>query len=88
MRRSVESHGWMSQVEAEFPDLRVEPSGYRDAGDDQVRVSGGQRDLVTALWSERFSSAARALAEHLIQRRTMHWLGHSYLLADHVLGRV
>jgi len=51
-------------------------------------VSGVQRDLVTALWSERFASAARALAEHLQQRRTMHWQGHSYLLADHVLGRI
>jgi hypothetical protein len=83
-----EGFGSMARFLAEFPDLKVEASNYRDAGDDQVRVLGGQGDLVAALWHERFGAAARVLAEHLMRKKAMHWKGHSYLLADHVLGRV
>jgi hypothetical protein len=79
--------GSMARFEAEFPDLGIEVSDYRDAGDDQIRVWGGHSDLVRALWSERFGAAAHALADLLMKKKTMHWRGHSYLLADHVLGR-
>jgi 5-methylcytosine-specific restriction protein B len=87
--RSVLEEGFGSIVgfQAGFQRLEVTVSGYQDAGDDQVRVSGSRSDLVRALWHEPFGAAARALAEHLMRKKTVYRRGHNYLLADHVLGR-
>lgn len=79
--------GSLDGFRGQYPALTVEVSGYRDAGDDQVRVRGGRGDLVAALWADRFAAAAQALAESLMQKYTPYARGHNYQLADHVLGR-
>lgn len=80
--------GSLARFGAEFPDLRLQDTGYKSAGDDQIGVVGGHGAVVAALWHEPFASAARALAERLLQQRTPYGHAHNYLLADHVLGRL
>jgi hypothetical protein len=79
--------GSMARFEAEFPDVHVERSNYRAAGPDQVRVWASHSDLLRALALEGFARSARALAERLMQSKTVYRGGHNYMLADHVLGR-
>lgn len=87
-RTAIEAEfGCLARFGRAFPDLAVAATHYRDAGEDQLSVAGRARDLVAALRQDRFASAARELAARVMRHRTIHWRGHNYLLADHVLGR-
>jgi len=77
----------LGRLEAEHPGLIVEPSRYRDAGDDQVRLLGELVDVHDALVDDAVAYAARALSTRLVDGgRTMQKHGHCYQLADLVVG--
>lgn len=75
-------------LDERFPGLDFDRTDYRDAGPDQLRVWGWHDELIEAFKDEYFAAAVRDLTEPLLRSKTMHWRGHNYQLADHVLGRV
>ncbi|MGW7680943.1 hypothetical protein ACWGID_09415 [Kribbella sp. NPDC054772] len=84
----VREHGSAAAAEAAYQELDFDPSDYRDAGDDQVRVYGWAPELAEYLASASLGTAAQELAGRLMGAgKTMQWFGHNYQLADQVLGR-
>jgi hypothetical protein len=75
-------------LDESLPGLNFEASDYRDPGPNQIRVRGWHHEIMAALGDEYFAAAARELVTPLLASRTMHGRGHSYQLADHVLGRI
>jgi hypothetical protein len=67
----LQGFGSVAGFAARFPEcFDVEKSGYRVAGEDQLRIWGAQSDLISALASDPFAGAARALAGRLMRGRT------------------
>ncbi|MBL6276064.1 HNH endonuclease [Micromonospora fiedleri] len=89
VRRSVLRRHWPTgrALARTFPGLTEEPSDYRDAGPDQVRVCGPYDQLVAAFADERFAAAVRHLTSSLLTARTMQGAGHSRRLVGEVLSR-
>ncbi|GGM21340.1 hypothetical protein GCM10011608_02510 [Micromonospora sonchi] len=89
VRRSVLGQHWSTAeaLDEAFPGLDLEESDYRDATPDQVRIWGWHDEMIRAFEDDRFAAAVRDLVDPLLDSKTMHWRGHNYQLADHVLDR-
>jgi hypothetical protein len=82
-----EGFGTRGRARRRYPRLRFTDSDYHGAGMDQMMIHGPCEQMVRSLRDEAVIGAARAMAEHMMRGRVMHWRGHNPLLADHVLGR-
>ena len=82
-----EGFGTRGRARRRYPRLQFTDSDFHGAGMDQMMIRGPWQPLVRSLRDEAVSNAARAMADHMMRGRVMHWRGHNPLLADHVLGR-